>query len=116
MAERPAPPAVALPAPAAPYAAAGAGARFAPGDVVRVRRGDGPGHVRTPWYARGRLGRVERLCGHFPNPEALAYRHDGLPPRALYRVRFAMAELWGAGTDTVDVEIFEHWLEPGDAP
>jgi nitrile hydratase len=109
------PPAVA-PAPPAPYAVAGRPVRFAPGQVVRVRRGDGPGHMRTPWYLRGRLGRVERLCGHFANPEELAFRRSGLPPLALYRVRFAMAELWGEGADSVDAEIFEHWLEPVDAP
>ncbi len=89
--------------------------RFAPGDVVRVRSGVGPGHMRTPWYARGRLGRVERLCGHFANPEELAYHRDGRPALALYRVRFAFSELWGSGGDTLDAEIFEHWLEPGDA-
>ena len=89
--------------------------RFRPGDAVRVRRADGPGHLRTPWYVRGRLGRVERICGAFANPEELAYRREG-PPVPLYRVRFCMDELWGEaaerGRDTLDVEIFEHWLEP----
>ena len=96
------------------------GARFAPGDAVRVKRGAAPGHMRTPWYMRGKIGRVERICGDFPNPEELAYRRDGRPARPLYRVRFSMAELWGAAaerqTDTVDAEIFEHWLEAADAP
>ena len=96
------------------------GGRFAPGDAVRVKRGDAPGHMRTPFYMRGRVGRVERICGDFPNPEELAYHRDGLPARPLYRVRFSMAELWGDAAerqaDTVDAEIFEHWLEPADAP
>lgn len=112
------PPPVALPAPAAPYPHATT--RFAPGDIVRVRTGRGPGHVRTPWYVRGRTGRVERLCGAFANPEHLAYHRDGLPAAPLYRVRFWMADLWGAGTeqagDTLDVEIYEHWLEAAHAP
>lgn len=89
--------------------------RFAPGDAVRVRPGHAPGHVRTPWYVRGRLGRIERICGAFPNPEQLAFGLDA-PRVPLYRVRFAMAELWGAAAerpgDTTDVEIFEHWLDP----
>lgn len=93
--------------------------RFAPGDVVRVRPGRGPGHIRTPWYVRGRLGRLERRCGDFPNPEDLAYQRPGLAI-PLWRVRFSMAELWGDRAenprDTLDVEIYEHWLEPGDAP
>lgn len=87
-------------------------ARFSPGDAVRVKAGTAPGHVRTPWYLRGRTGRVERICGAFPNPEELAYGRDGLPARVLYRVRFAMEEVWGEPSpDTVDAEIFEHWLE-----
>jgi nitrile hydratase len=94
--------------------------RFGPGDVVRVSGGIATGHIRTPHYLRGRTGRVERICGAFANPEELAYGRDGLPAKPLYRVRFTMAEIWGAedrGTeradDTIDAEIFEHWLEPG---
>jgi nitrile hydratase len=34
----------------------------------------------------------------------------------LYRVRFAQLELWsdyaGSVGDTLDVEIYQHWLEP----
>ncbi|MEM7505882.1 MAG: SH3-like domain-containing protein [Pseudomonadota bacterium] len=88
--------------------------RFKPGDVVQVRKGPAPGHIRTPWYLRGKTGRVERICGAFGNPEELAYRRPGgeVP---LYRVRFSMAEIWGEETDTpggtLDAEIFEHWLE-----
>ena len=98
---------------APPYAAGPA--RFAPGDVVTVRHGAAPGHVRTPWYLRGKRGRIERICGSFANPEELAYNRDGLPARVLYRVRFTMEEVWGAdragSPDTLDAEIFEHWLE-----
>jgi nitrile hydratase len=98
--------------------AAGAGAaavRFAVGDRVRVRAGDPPGHVRTPWYCRGRTGSVERICGAFANPEELAYARPGLPPRTLYRVRFECTTLSpdyaGHPGDVVEIEIYEHWLE-----
>ena len=40
--------------------------RFQPGQRVRVRDASPPGHLRTPWYVRGRIGEVERLldwCG-----------------------------------------------------
>ena len=91
-------------------------ATFSPGDTVRVKMGHSPGHIRTPWYLRGRTGRIERICGAFGNPEELAYGRYGMPAKVLYRVRFAMAEVWGADhdrpADTVDAEIFEHWLEP----
>lgn len=94
--------------------------RFAPGTAVTVRHSAAPGHIRTPWYVRGCAGRVERICGAFPNPEELAYGRSGTPELPLYRVRFTMAALWGPGAerpeDTVDVEIYEHWLEAADAP
>jgi nitrile hydratase len=90
--------------------------RFAVGERVRVRRADPPGHVRTPWYCRGHAGTVERICGAFPNPEELAYNRPGLPAQPLYRVRFRSAELWrdyrGNPADMVEIEIFQHWLEP----
>jgi nitrile hydratase len=91
-------------------------ARFAPGDRVAVRRAEPPGHLRTPAYIRGKVGEVERVCGAFANPEELAYGRDGLPARTLYRVRFRQADVWhdynGPDRDAVEVEIYEHWLEP----
>ena len=91
-------------------------ARFAPGERVRVRDARPPGHLRTPTYVRGKTGVIERICGSFPNPEELAYGRDGQPVRPLYRVRFAQNEVWpddqGRGGDCVEVEIYEHWLEP----
>ena len=91
---------------------------FKPGDPVRVRFADTPGHIRTPWYIRGRNGVIERLCGTYGNPEELAYNRPGTPRQPLYRVRFRQNEVWpdyrGPATDTVDIEIYEHWLEPGE--
>jgi hypothetical protein len=93
--------------------------RFKPGERVRVRRAYPPGHVRIPWYVRGNAGVVERFCGVYPNPEELAYVRSGLPAQPLYRIRFAQPELWpdyaGSAGDTVDVEIYQHWLEPAEA-
>jgi Nitrile hydratase beta subunit, C-terminal len=93
--------------------------RFAPGDKVRVLADFArPGHVRTPWYCRGKPGVVERVCGAFRNPEALAYAKDGLPELPLYRVRFAQQALWpdyaGAPGDAVEIEIYEPWLAPAE--
>ena len=104
------------PAGAAPAAGEEAPARFRPGDRVRVRFARPPGHVRTPWYCRGHAGVVERLCGAFRNPEELAYRRPGLPKQPLYRVRFRQTDLWpdyaGPAGDTVEIELYQHWLEP----
>lgn len=89
---------------------------FAAGDKVKVRVAYPHGHCRTPFYCRGKAGVVERVCGEFRTPEALAYGRDGLPKAPLYRVRFEQREMWpdyrGPGTDTVDIELYEHWLEP----
>mgnify|MGYP001441195100 CR=1 FL=1 len=89
---------------------------YSPGDKVRVIKTHPPGHRRTPYYIRGKTGVVERSCGAFPNPEELAYGFDGLPEKVLYRVRFSQREVWsdytGPEIDTVDVDIYEHWLEP----
>ena len=99
----------------------GSAARFAPGDRVRVRMRLPPGHVRTPWYCRGQVGMVERVCGRFRNPELLAYGNRDAAHEVLYRVGFASRSLWpdyeGSDQDRVEIEIYEHWLEPalGDA-
>ena len=89
---------------------------FSVGERVRVRKVDAPGHIRTPWYIRGHVGVVERFCGYFKNPEELAYFRPGTPLRALYRVRFAQWQVWpdyqGPREDSVDIDIYEHWLEP----
>lgn len=92
---------------------------FGVGDRVRVRVAFPPGHVRTPFYCRGKTGVIERLCGAFANPEELAYNRSGLPAQPLYRVRFAAHALWPDHAerrgDAVEIEIYQHWLEPGDA-
>lgn len=89
---------------------------FGPGDTVRVSRRYPIGHVRTPYYCRGLTGEVERRVGQFHNPEELAYGRADHDPLTLYRVRFRQRDLWpdyaGPEKDTVDIEIFENWLEP----
>jgi nitrile hydratase beta subunit-like protein len=91
--------------------------RFRTGDPVVVRDAYPIGHVRTPYYIRGKHGVIERTCGVFGNPEELAYARSGEPLRPLYRVRFLQCEVWpgyaGKDDDVVEVEIYEHWLEPG---
>jgi len=94
-------------------------AKFRPGERVKVMKAYPLGHIRTPYYIRGCSGVIERVCGAFPNPEELAQMRSGLPAQPLYRVRFAQAEVWpdyrGGRSDTVDVEIFQHWLDKAEA-
>jgi len=90
-------------------------ARYRPGDQVRIRVGTPPTHFRTPEYVQGKLGRIDTLYGAFKHPESLADGGDGLPAQPLYRVEFAQTDLWqnysGPATDTLLIDIYEHWLE-----
>lgn len=92
------------------------GARFAPGDAVRVRDVEKEGHIRTPEYTRGKPGWISDILGAFPNPESLAYGGDGLPEITLYKVGFRQINLWndydGSPEDVLFIDIYEHWLEP----
>jgi nitrile hydratase subunit beta len=88
---------------------------FKPGDRVTVKFEDRPGHLRTPWYIRGKTGWIERVHGDFLNPELLAFGRDGLPKRTLYLVAFNHGDVFekSAGAmDKVLVDIYDHWLEP----
>ena len=87
--------------------------RFKTGDRVKVKFEDRPGHLRTPWYIRGKSGRIERVYGDFLNPELLAFGKDGLPKKTLYQVAFDHNEVFNtAGAkDKVLVDIYDHWLE-----
>jgi nitrile hydratase len=95
------------------------GHRFEVGDAVVIKRAFPPGHRRTPHYIRGKQGVIERICGSFPNPEELAYGFDGEPKKILYRVRFPQKHVWpeyrGPAQDTIEMEIYEHWLLPAAA-
>jgi hypothetical protein len=89
-------------------------ARFKPGDRVKVKFEDRPGHIRTPWYIRGKTGWIERIHGEFLNPESLAFGRGGLPKKTLYLVAFNQSDLWDKGNnaDKLLVDIYEHWLDP----
>ena len=92
-----------------------ADAQFRTGDRVRVLEAFPLGHVRTPFYIRGKTGTIERYCGAFRNPEELAQMRDGLPMQPLYRVKFRQKDVWpdyqGSEADVLEVEIYQHWLE-----
>ena len=90
--------------------------RYKAGDRVRVLKAYPVGHLRTPFYIRGCAGEVERLCGAFPNPEELSQMRSGEPRQPLYRVRFRQKDVWpgyaGPDGDVLEVELYEHWLDP----
>ena len=91
------------------------GPRFRPGQRVRIGDRTPQVHHRVPAYAKGRCGTVERVCGKHGQPEKFI-RGNGEPMTRLYRVRLLQRELWpdyqGSDLDKLDLEVFEHWLEP----
>jgi nitrile hydratase len=100
---------------------------FQVGDKVRVHhenyatRWVKP-HLRTPGYLFGKVGVIQKCCGSYPNPEYFAYHNtDNTSHREpLYRVRFNQKLIWdryeGNSDDTIDVEIYQHWLMPATKP
>jgi hypothetical protein len=90
--------------------------KFEPGDRVRVRADEKPGHARTPGYVRGKIGRIEKSLGTFKNPESLAYGGSGLPEKPLYKVGFRQTDVWdeyaGQANDVLYIDLYAHWLEP----
>ncbi len=91
---------------------------FAVGDRVTVLDLRKPGHVRTPDYILGHTGVVVQFCGCFLNPEDLSLGRTDGPVVALYRVQFAMSQLWAEPqhhpADTLCIEIYGHWLTAAD--
>jgi nitrile hydratase beta subunit len=71
---------------------------FAPGDLVRARVMNPPGHTRLPRYARGKAGRIEAVQGFFVFPDTSAHGL-GEQPQWLYSLVFSATELWGRDGD-----------------
>jgi nitrile hydratase subunit beta len=91
---------------------AGTPARFAEGQTVITRSAIPPHHTRLPAYARGRLGRIERVHGGHIFADAHA-QGLGEQPQWLYAVRFEASELWGADTtaSSVMLDLWEPYLQ-----
>lgn len=93
--------------------AATAAARFAPGDQVRTRHGEVPHHTRLPRYARGKVGRIDRVLGAHVFADRNAHG-QGEQPQWLYTVVFPGRELWGAEAaagHSVSIDAWEPYLE-----
>jgi nitrile hydratase beta subunit len=89
-------------------------ARFQVGQSVRARNINPITHTRSPRYARGKSGSIERDHGVFVFSDTSAYS-QGENPQHLYSVRFSARELWGeqgAPHDAVYLDMFDDYLEP----
>lgn len=84
------------------------------GDTVMVREAYPPGHVRTPFFIRGKTGIIEQVVGRYKNPEELAYGRGDVDQLMLYRVKFSQSDVWqnydGPSGDSLIVDIYENWL------
>jgi hypothetical protein len=89
---------------------------YAPGARVRIVDLVKAGHVRVPHYAREKVGVVERYGGTYENPEDRAYGRGRGTTVRLYRIRLRQPDLWpdyaGDPTDTLELEVYDHWLRP----
>ncbi|HEY2577273.1 MAG TPA: SH3-like domain-containing protein [Streptosporangiaceae bacterium] len=83
--------------------------RFATGSRVRARTADPDGHTRLPRYVRGHVGEVLRVRGSWPLPDLVVRGISRAEP--VYAVRFAAAELWGGGSHSVILDLWESYLE-----
>ena len=93
--------------------------RFAIGDRVRIDDRLETRHHRVPAYVKGQAGTVVRVCRSQGRPEVLSREDSDTVSVPVYRVRLAQPELWpgysGSRRDTLEIELFGHWLEPDRA-
>jgi hypothetical protein len=84
-------------------------ARFSGGDRVRARAADPDGHTRLPRYVRGHVGEVIELRATWALPDETVRGVFRREP--VYAVRFGAEELWGAGSHSVILDLWESYLE-----
>ena len=83
--------------------------RFAPGARVRAVPADPDGHTRLPRYARGHVGEVVEVRPTWPLPDEMVRGVARAEP--VYAVRFPAAALWGSGSHSVIIDMWESYLE-----
>ncbi len=85
--------------------------RPVPGSRVRTAVVDPDHHTRLPRYARGKVGVVVEPEGSHPLADARAQGRSDAPVEQVYAVRFAAQVLWGDGTHSVVLDLWESYLE-----
>jgi len=83
--------------------------KFAAGSRVRARAADPDGHTRLPRYARGHAGEVIEVRASWQLPDEAVRGVARTEP--VYAVRFTAAELWGSGSHSVILDLWESYLE-----
>ena len=94
-------------------------AKFHPGQSVKAKNMNPPGHTRLVRYVRGRQGEIVRDNGKHLLPDDHA-RQPGTAKKPditmerLYTVKFSATELWGQDAspmDSVCIDLWESYLE-----
>ena len=83
--------------------------RFAAGDLVRARSSDPDDHTRLPRYVRGHVGVVVAVRATWDLPDLKVRGVSG--PEPVYAVRFGAGELWGSGSHSVILDLWESYVE-----
>ena len=83
--------------------------RFAVAARVRARVADPDGHTRLPRSVRGHVGEVVEVRATWQLPDEAVRGVFRAEP--VYAVRFAAAELWGSGSHSVILDMWESYLE-----
>ncbi len=89
---------------------------FRLGDTVRILQQNIAGHHRVPGYVMGKNGIVTAQLDTETIPEeaALGSGNPGSVP--VYLIKLKQADLWqdytGSEHDTLEIEIYQHWLAP----
>ena len=91
-------------------------AKFKAGDRVRIKDLPDLFYTRCQVYTRGAVGEVTRVVYESPAPEDEAWDNTENPVW-FYSVVFRQHDLWpeysdAFGTDTLETEFSEFWLEP----
>ncbi len=87
--------------------------RFRPGQRVRAKNINPPGHTRLPRYARSKRGIVRHDWGVFALPDSHAHGM-GRNLQHCYGVEFEVRELWGrdhTARERICLDLWEDYLE-----
>ena len=89
---------------------------FERGDRVRILRQNIVGHHRVPGYVMGHRGTITEPLKSEVIPEKAAQGKNSSPRIPVYLVKLNQSELWpdytGSAHDTLEIEIYQHWLAP----
>lgn len=88
---------------------------YHPGQKVRIDHRQEPRHHRVPHYAMGKVGVITELCSTAALPEEISETNLCGSRVPVYRVRINQRDLWNDygsyPNDTLEIEIYQHWLE-----